>query len=327
MVDRLLVFIARHARFIPETLVRCLFLLAADISWLLGIGGVRQLERNLDRVLSVRHDGDRVSRRVLRGVSLRAMRSYFVYFSEAMTVGARTKDELMARVRAEGPGLADLVSYTHEHGGSAPLALGHQGNWDYAGFWAYYTLSPVTTVAERLANQEVLDAFIRIRERLGMRILLTGQPGLTDRLRRELSRPHVLVPLLADRDLSRHGEFVRAFGSTIRVARGPATLALDTRLPLYVANLYRERLDRPRRRAAKTSHGYVCVITGPIPIDDFVALPREEAIHAISQAWVDAWSVAIVEHPEDWHMLQPIFLEDLDPDRLHYTPTPSHDDK
>jgi KDO2-lipid IV(A) lauroyltransferase len=248
------------------------------------------------------------------------MRSYFSYFSEAMTVGARSEQQLHARVRGDGPGLQSLIAYVHDSTGSAPLAIGHQGNWDYAGFWAHQDLAPVTTVAEKLNNQELLDTFVSIRELLGITVVLTGQKGLTAQLEKALEKPNVVVPLLADRDLSRHGEFVSAFGSTIRVARGPATLALDTELPLYVANVFRERLHGGRRRQAKSRYGYVCRIEGPLDIDRYRSLPREQAIRAISQAWVDVWSAQIAQRPEDWHMLQPIFLEDLDLARLADVP-------
>ena len=45
-------------------------------------------------------------------------------------------------------------------------------------------------------------------------------------------------------------------------------------------------------------------------------MPRQEALHAISQAWVDLWAQGIAAHPQDWHMLQPLFWEDLDHSRL-----------
>jgi len=31
------------------------------------------------------------------------------------------------------------------------------------------------------------------------------------------------------------------------------------------------------------------------------------------------FGAAIAEHPEDWHMLQPLWLSDLDPERLAAT--------
>lgn len=332
-MTNVMAWVANHPRVLPERVVRGAFLAAADIAWLLRVGSVRQLERNLRHVLtwSARDaaatvDGNApaapVGRRTLRRISRQGMRSYFTYFSEALTVGASDRERLLARIRGAGDGLDSLIAFTSPDGAnsSAPIAMGHQGNWDYDGFWAQFDVAPVTTVAERLADQEMLDAFVSIRERLGMRILLTGTPHLTERLEEALGKPHVLVPLLADRDLSRHGEFVEAFGSTIRVARGPATLAYDTGLPLYVANTYRERLSGARRRAAGTPYGYVCEVSGPVDIDMYRGLEREKAIHAISQAWVDVWARGIAAHPEDWHMLQPIFLEDLDLSRLRDVP-------
>lgn len=327
MLDRVLIFIAKHAGMLPERLVRGLFLFAADIAWLTRAGGVKQLERNLSHVLHdhnrSEHDGvwAAIRNRIhLRHVSHRAMRSYFTYFSEAMTVGGRSDDCLSARVRGDGPGCALIIESTRVQAGSVPIAMGHQGNWDYAGYWAYRHIAPVTTVAERLENEELLKTFVDIRRSLGISILLTGQPGLIGKLEEKLDKPHVVVPLLADRDLSRHGEFVRAFDSMIRVARGPATLAYDTGLPLYVVNMYRERLHGERRRTARTPYGYVCRVSAPIDISRFAGLPREQAIHDISQAWVDVWASGIAEHPQDWHMLQPIFIEDLDLSRLKDVP-------
>lgn len=326
----MMAWLANHPRVLPERLIRGAFLAAADIAWMMRVGSVRQLERNLDHVLtwSASQSEDageqpaHVGAKALRRMSHRGMRSYFTYFSEALTVGARSERQLKARIRGTGSGLQSLIALTAPDQGdrSAPIAMGHQGNWDYDGFWARYAVAPVTTVAERLADARMLEAFVAIRERLGIRILLTGTPHLTERLENELATPHVVVPLLADRDLSRHGEFVKAFGSTIRVARGPATLAYDTGLPLYVANTYRERLTGPGRKAAGTPYGYVCEINGPVDIDRYRCLDREEAIHAISQAWVDVWARGIAAHPEDWHMLQPIFLEDLDLSRLKDVP-------
>lgn len=318
MFDSFLVFIARHARYIPETLLRGLFLCAADISWLLGVGGTRQLERNVAHVLA--SDCKPASRHEVRKITRLGMRSYFTYFSEAMTVGARSEEQLQARIRGGGNGLDDLIDYTQGHQGSAPMAIGHQGNWDYAGFWAHHTAAPVTTVAEKLSNERLLQAFVDIRQRLGINILLTGQPGLTAQLAQDLKEPRVLVPLLADRDLSRHGEFVTAFDSIIRVAQGPAALAYDTGLPLFIVNVYREPLTGHRRKLAGTPQGYVCQIEGPVDISDCREMPREKAIHEISQRWVDVWSQGIKRHPQDWHMLQPIFLEDLDLSRLKDVP-------
>ena len=48
-------------------------------------------------------------------------------------------------------------------------------------------------------------------------------------------------------------------------------------------------------------------------------VPRSERVAVATQGWVDALAVAIREHPEDWHMLQKVFVEDLDPERYART--------
>lgn len=318
MLNRILVSIAQGRVPISERCLRVVFAIAADVAWLFGIGGVRQLERNLSHVPD--QHGLHRSHHELRRLSRRNMHAYFDYFVEAMTVGSRDRAQLLARVRGDGDGLASLVELINANPGAAPLAMGHQGNWDYAGLWAHDALAPVTTIAERLDDAALLNAFVSIREQLGITVVLTGQSGLVRRLEQALGQPHVLVPLLADRDLSANGEFVQAFDSVIRVARGPATLAYDMELPLYVANIYRERLHGDRRRLAGSRHGYVVQISGPVDIDRYRSWRREPAIRAISQAWVDVWSRGIAANPQDWHMLQPLFLEDLDLRRLHDVP-------
>lgn len=313
MLDRLLILTARYARWVPETLLRGLFLLAADLSWLLNIGGVRQLETNLGHVLGP------VDHSLLRKTSRQGMRSYFTYFSEALTVGARSGEELLARIRPVGSGYPDPVK-TRIKVQSVPIGMGHQGNWDYAGFWAGRAVGPVTTVAEKLNNPDLLNTFTQIRGNLGIRVLLTGQENITGQLTSQLQEPGQVVPLLADRDLSRKGVFVRAFDSWIRVAAGPAIIALDSHLPLYTVNMYREKLTGQERRKAGTPMGYVCSIDGPIDIDPYLNMTRDRAVQELTQAWVDQWARGIREHPQDWHMLQPIFIEDLDLKRLRDVP-------
>ncbi|KFI67879.1 phosphatidylinositol mannoside acyltransferase [Bifidobacterium magnum] len=320
MFDSLLNAIARHSRRIPQWLIEGLFAAAANIAWLARAAGVRQLERNLRHVLQSSHPQRPVTAHELRAMSRKGMRSYFQYFAEAMTVDARSEEQLRARVRGEGEGVP-MLQEAARHGQSSPMALGHQGNWDYAGLWGSFEVAPVLTVAERLSNEQLLETFIEIRKKLGITVLLTGSKHLTAQLeeRMRIDAP-VVAPLLADRDLGRNGEFVEAFGSVIRVARGPATLAYDSGRPLYVVNVYRERLDGKRRDQAATRYGYVCEIGAPIDVTPFLSMEREEAIHAISQEWVRIWSQGIVRHPEDWHMLQPIFIDDLDFSRLKNVP-------
>ena len=44
-------------------------------------------------------------------------------------------------------------------------------------------------------------------------------------------------------------------------------------------------------------------------------LPRADQVRALTQAWVSELGVGIRQHPQDWHMLQKVFVDDLDPER------------
>jgi KDO2-lipid IV(A) lauroyltransferase len=43
---------------------------------------------------------------------------------------------------------------------------------------------------------------------------------------------------------------------------------------------------------------------------------KADLIQTMTQAWVSVLERSIRSHPADWHMLQKVFVADLDPDRL-----------
>ena len=92
---------------------------------------------------------------------------------------------------------------------------------------------------------------------------------------------------------------------------------MSTGAPLVPAGIFYERLRGERRRAAGSPWGLVIRFFPRVEIamDD----PRAPRVAAATQSWVDALSVAIREHPQDWHMLQKVFVDDLDPERYART--------
>jgi phosphatidylinositol dimannoside acyltransferase len=301
-------FAWRNARKIPEPLLRGLFTAVADVTWLLHGGGVRQLEKNLSRV----RPG--LSQRSLRRLSRAGMRSYMRYYREAFTLPAWTPQQVRARVRVDG------YENLGEHLGgdrSPVLALSHQGNWDLAGAYATPNIAPVLTVAERLEPEELFQEFLSFRTSIGLQILALGDGDVFRELVRGASRPGRIIPLLADRDLTARGVEVDLFGRRARVAAGPAALAVSTGAPLVPAGIHYERLRGARRRAAGSPWGLVIRFFPRVeaPAD----VPRSAQVAAMTQGWVDALSVAIREHAEDWHMLQKVFVDDLDPERYART--------
>ena len=267
--------------------------------------GVGQLERNLSRILP-----PGTPPRALRRTTRAGMRSYMRYFYEAFALPGFTPDQVLARVRAElDPRLHDDL-----RAGSIVMALPHMGNWDLIGAWACRELATVLTVAERLKPDDLFDQFVAFREGLGMRII--GQAHgekVFDRLLETARGGHYVVALLADRDLSSAGITARLGAATARVAAGPAAIAQRLDRPLYAVSIHYEPLSGERRRRARSPWGLVLTARKvPSPPN----LAGREQVVAHTRDWVAELEPLIAEHPEDWHMLQPVFDADLDQERL-----------
>lgn len=272
---------------------------------------MRQLEANLRRV---RPDATPAE---VRRLALHGMRSYMRYFGEAFALAGARPEQIDARVRVVN---ADVVRSTVADGRTIVLALGHMGNWDLAGAWAVRNLGRTVTVAERLKPEALFQEFLAFREGIGLEIIaLSGAGGGVFReLVRAVKQPQGgLLPLLADRDLTARGVEVDLFGERARVAAGPAALSVATGAPLCATTITYERLTGARRRAAGTSWGIVIdfgrLLTVPADV------PRAERVAALTQAWVDDLAAGIARAPQDWHMLQKVFVADLDPERYART--------
>jgi phosphatidylinositol dimannoside acyltransferase len=309
-VGRLFGLAWRGARYVPGPVLRGAAALGADVVWWRRGGGVRQLERNLARV---RPDA---TPRALRRLSRAGMRSYMRYYAEAFTLGSFTTATTDARVRATG---VEALRAELDAGRSVVLALGHLGNWDLAGAWATRHVGPVTTVAERLEPERVFAEFLAFREGIGIEIIPLDRSGgeVFRRLVSAVRRGGRLVPLLADRDLTARGVEVDWWGETARVAAGPAALAAATGARLCPVTIHYERLSDARRLAAGSPWGIVIDFHPALPAP--TGVPRPEAIARLTQGWVDVLAAEVAAHPEDWHMLQKVFVADLDPDRYAAT--------
>jgi phosphatidylinositol dimannoside acyltransferase len=305
-VGRLFGLAWQGARYVPGPVLRGAAALGADVVWWRHGGGVRQLERNLARVRPEASPAE------LRRLSRAGMRSYMRYYAEAFTLGSYTPVQVEARVRALGvENLRDEL----DAGRAVVLALGHTGNWDLAGAWATQHVAPVTTVAEKLEPERVFTEFLAFREGLGMEIVpLDGSGGeVFRRLVSAAKRGPRLVPLLADRDLTARGVEVTWWGETARVAAGPAALASATGARLCPVTIHYERLTGARRRAARSPWGIVLTFHPALPVP--TGVPRAEAVATLTQGWVDVLAAGIAAYPQDWHMLQKVFVADLDPAR------------
>jgi KDO2-lipid IV(A) lauroyltransferase len=294
----------RTVRWAPESVARRAFDVIADGLWQQRAGGVAQLERNLARVLGPEHDPDD-----LRRLSRQAMRAYLQYWCDAFRLPSMPVDEVVARVVVTG---FDRVEAAQASGRGAVLALPHQGNWDLLGAWLAATHGPFTTVAERLRPESLHRRFVEYREGLGMEVLpLSGEAQLFAALATRL-RAGGTVCLLGDRDLGGHGPIVELFGEPARMPGGPAALAITTGAALFPVSVH-----------VSPEHGYqVRAHVGDelVPGDQE---PRSARVAALTARLGEVFAASIAAHPQDWHMMQPMWIADRPTDASAGTATAS----
>ncbi|RRQ85587.1 phosphatidylinositol mannoside acyltransferase [Streptomyces griseofuscus] len=276
---------------LPEPAAARLGRAVADLAWKKRGKGVLRLEANYARVVPG------ASPERLAELSRKGMRSYLRYWMESFRLPAWSPE----RIRT-GFDPKDIHHLTEglDAGKGVILALPHLANWDLAGAWVTTELrTPFTTVAERLKPETLYDRFVAYREGLGMEVLPHSGGSAFGTLARRL-RDGGLVCLVADRDLSASGVEVDFFGEKARMPAGPALLAQHTGALLLPVTLWYD--DSP-------------VMRGQVhpPIEVPGSGTRAEKASVMTQALADAFATGIAEHPEDWHMLQRLWLADLDP--------------
>ncbi|MFD4945264.1 phosphatidylinositol mannoside acyltransferase [Streptomyces sp. NPDC058239] len=275
---------------LPEPVAGALFRTIADQVWKRRGKSVLRLESNLARVVP----GASPAR--LAALSKAGMRSYMRYWMESFRLPTWSPARIKASIDVTD---AHRLTDGLDTGRGVILALPHLGNWDLAGAWVTTDLKvPFTTVAERLKPESLYDRFVAYREGLGMEVLPHSGGAAFGTLARRL-RAGGLVCLVADRDLSASGVEVKFFGDTARMPAGPALLAQQTGALLLPVTLSYD--DTPVMKARIHPS-----------VEEPESGSRAEKTSSMTQALADAFAVGIAEHPEDWHMLQRLWLADLE---------------
>jgi phosphatidylinositol dimannoside acyltransferase len=288
---------------VPRRLAELAFRLVADWVWWRRGHSVLQLEANLGRVVawSAGQAAPATSVTDLKELSRRGMRSYLRYWLEVFRLPVIPDTEILGRMRSVGE---EQTAFRNMAAGRGVIfALPHMGNWEHAGAWIVLRgAGKFTTVAERLRPESLYDRFVAFREGLGMEVLPhSGGASRFGVLARRL-RDGGLVCLLCERDLTGGGIEVEFFGEPARMMGGAAALAVHTGAALMPVTLW---YDGPYWGA------HIHPEIG-VPADG----DRPGKVHAMTQQLARVFEAAIAEHPEDWHMLQKVFVADLDPERL-----------
>jgi KDO2-lipid IV(A) lauroyltransferase len=225
----------------------------------------------------------------LENLVLRGLESYMRYWCDTFRIHRWSHERIEKSVSLKND---HLLRAPMEAGRGVVIALPHSGNWDHAGAFFCQQGIPLVTVAEILKPEKLFAKFLRYREEMGFEVLGLDSRAFVTLIRR--AREKRLIALVADRDLSESGITVNFFGREAKMPAGPAVLAIREGIPLVAAHV------------TYTSTG--------IHIDfnqiDIQAIGDEEAqIQATVQRTADLFAAGIARAPEDWHMLQRIWID------------------
>src|SRR6195952_681386 len=273
-------------RNLPLRLSAWLFRQGADFAWRRGGKGTQRLRSNLARVTPPGTDLDLLTRD--------ALRSSARYWLESFRLPVLSPERIVGAMHIrEEHNLRDA----HAAGRGTILALPPMGNSDHAGAGLVLTGVPFTTVAERLKPAALYALFVAFREGLGFEVLAaSGDVRPPFEVLVERLEAGGMLCLLADRDLTPSGVPVTFFGAKATMPAGPALLALRTGAALIATTLWYSGDAVTGRWEARTE--------APIPHTD---------VATMTQVLADAFAAAIAAHPADWHMLQRLWQDDLDP--------------
>jgi phosphatidylinositol dimannoside acyltransferase len=281
---------------LPASWARWAFRFTADIAWRRQGPQVQVLEANLRRVL-----GPDATGAELRALSRESLRSYARYWLEVFRLPVTPLERLTENTVSSGHVREALDTLAGGRG--VIFALPHSGNWDQGGAWIIAQgAGSFTTVMERLKPESLFDRFLAFREGLGMEVLPASGGASRFAVLAQRLRAGKLVCLVSDRDVTGSGIEVEYFGEKARMMAGSAALAVQTGAALYPALLWYED-DRWGIHVSEEI---------PVPAEG----DRKQKVAVMTQELARCFEAGIRRHPADWHMLQRVFVADLDPARL-----------
>jgi KDO2-lipid IV(A) lauroyltransferase len=220
--------------------------------------------------------------------------SYGRYWAEVFWVRARRKQQILDHAVIVGQ---EHIEAAAAAGHGIVLALPHLGNWEAAGAKAEQIGIPVLAVAESLPNRRIVEWFVRVRNQMGIDVVLTGNGGRVTRSLVDRLNSGGTIALVADRDISGRGVEVDFFGERTTMPAGPMALAERTGAALLPVGCY-----------FKEGRGHRFVVHSAIEIP--VAPTREQRVELGTQRCAVAFEEIIRLAPHQWHLFQPNWPSD-----------------
>ena len=268
---------------LPEKSAYRLFRKLAHLMYRRDGKSVRRLRTNLS-IVNPSLDHEALEELVLRGLE-----SYMRYWCDTFRIHrwsqqrieesvSLTNDHLLRNPMAEGKGVV--------------IALPHSGNWDHAGAYFCQQGIPLVTVAEILKPEKLFKKFLQYREEMGFEVLGLDSRAFVTLIQR--ARQKRLIALVADRDLSSSGITVDFFGRPAKMPAGPAVLAIREGVPLVAAHV------------SYTDSG-IHIEFNEVELPEITN--EKERIQETVQRTANLFATGIAKSPQDWHMLQRIWID------------------
>ena len=270
-------------RTLPEKSAYSLFEKIGEITLRRNGSRMQRLRGNLQRVCPEKGSA------AMDELMAEAVSSYMRYWCDTFRSPDWSKERIFGSVTVTRE---ELLTGPMRDGRGVVVTLPHSGNWDHAGSYFCAMGFPLVTVAEKLKPEALFNKFLEYRQNMGMEVLSTDSKSMGTLMQR--AREGALIALVADRDLSRSGVDVNFFGYPARMPAGAALLAIRTGIPLVTAHV------------SYTKSGIHIEFNG-------VAIPSDgtesERVCVVVQRCADQFATGIAKKPEDWHMLQRIWID------------------
>lgn len=167
-------------------------------------------------------------------------RRCFAHFGRSLLETMLMTPALLRRI-ADFPGYENLRR-AHEQGKGVIYVTGHIGNWELSG-GVLASRFPLSVVAAPLEPEAVNDLIVRLRDRVGMRVLLRSRPGSARELIR-IFRENRVLAILIDQDTDVDGAFVDFMGRPAWTPTAAASMAIKFGAPVVFGYTRRQRSGR-----------------------------------------------------------------------------------
>jgi KDO2-lipid IV(A) lauroyltransferase len=236
----------------------------------------RERKRALTHLTSVFADrGDSWIRRTARG-------SFMHLGKSLLEIMLMTPDRLAAI--ADFPGETNLRAALAA-GKGVIYVTGHIGNWELCGGFVAQHF-PLSVVAAPIEPEPLNDMLVRLREQLGMKVVLRGKPGASRQLIRIFKENRILAVLI-DQDTDVEGAFVDFMGRPAWTPTAAAAMALKFGAPVVFGYTRRGKDNR-----------HTVIVEGPLELIRTGNL--EQDIITNTALFNRKIAECIMQEPEQW---------------------------